>query len=498
MAISTAVPVGAIARVLGIKTEFVNTNVGGLINLPQRVALFGQGATAATYSLDKRRITSAFEAGTVYGFGSPIHLAALQLQPSNGGGIQSIPLTVYPLEDNASGVAATGDIAITGTAAKAGALRVVVNGIASAEFVVAVGDTTAELEPKIVAAVNGVLSMPMVAAAATGSVEFTSKWKGTSANALTLTLTGAADTGVTFTVTQPSGGLVNPTVDAALAQIGDVWETMVLNCLDVDDSTALDAFETFGDGRWGALTRKPLVVFTGHTLTDPNAIVAVTDLRKTDRVNSFPANPGSPDLPFVSAAGQLAPIAVTANNNPARDYGRQRARLLIPGADGVQWDYNQRDLAVKGGASTIEVRDGEVTVSDTVTAYHPDGDPNPGYRFVKDIVKLQNVIFNVDLIFNTERWDGAPLIPDDQPTVNADAKKPKNAISELSVLANNLGLAALISDVPYTLANLQSEIDSQNPNRLNTVFPVKVSGNVNVNSIDLNFGFFFGTSAVIN
>jgi phage tail sheath gpL-like len=273
---------------------------------------------------------------------------------------------------------------------------------------------------------------------------------------------------------------------------------MLLNCLDIEDADTLDELEVFGVGRWGTLVRKPLVVFTGHSLSDPVDIVAITDLRAADRVNSFLPNPGSVNLPFVSAAGLLARIAYTADVNPARDYGRRPAPYIEPGADGVQWTYVQRDLAVKGGASTVEVHDGVVNVSDTVTAYHPEGDPLPAYRFVKDIVALQNIIFNVDLIFNTAEWDGAPLIPDDQPTVNASAKKPKNARAALSVLSDNLGLVALISDPAYSKANTRAEIDSQNPNRLNIVYPVKLGGNVNINSIDINFGLFFGTSAIIN
>tara|TARA_R100000541_G_scaffold18689_2_gene28555 strand:+ start:6353 stop:7849 length:1497 start_codon:yes stop_codon:yes gene_type:complete len=498
MAISTAVPLGAIARVVGIKTEFIVTNVGGLINLPQRVALIGQGASASTYDLTKRQITSAVEAGTLYGFGSPIHLAALQLLPANGDGVGSIPVTVYPLEDAGSGVAAAGEMATVGTATKAGAFTITINGIFSGQFVIEVGDTLTEVDPKIISAVNGVLDTPMIASAGTGVVDMTAKWAGVSSNELNIVVTGPDDTGMTFGLTQPTGGLLNPSIQPALDQVGDVWETMFLNCLDVADTTALDALETFGEGRWGALTRKPMVAFTGHGLTSPTAILAVTDLRKTDRVNSLLANPGSVNLPFVSAAGELVGIVRTANNKPANDYGRQVAKYIAPGPDGDQWNYAQRDQLVKGGASTVEVRDGEVNVSDTVTMYRPDGDPNPAYRFVKDIVKLQNIIFNLDLIFNTASWDGAPLIPDDQPTINRDAKKPKNAVSAMSVLAQNLGLAALISDVPYTLANTVAEIDSQNPNRLNSVFPVKLSGNVNINSIDLNFGFFFGTSAVIN
>lgn len=499
MPISTAVDPSAVARVLGIKTNFIDTNVGGVVLLPQRIALIGQGATGSVYSTDKVRITSAAEAGATFGYGSPIHLSMLQLLPPNGDGVGSIPVTVYPLDDAGSGVAATGDITPTGgPATKAGAFRVVINGVQSAQFVIAVDDVVADVKASMIAAINGELNMPMVAADGTTKVDLTSKWKGTSANGLSIVIEGPTDTGFTFVTTQPSGGLVNPVVDDALAQVGNVWETMVLNCLDIQDSTALDTFDVFGEGRWGALVRKPLVVFTGHALASPTAITAITDLRKTDRTNVALANPGSVELPFVSAAGELARIAKVANNDPAWDYGRQAVPYIEPGPDGTQWTYPQRDQAVKGGASTIEVRDGEVNISDTVTMYHPDGEPNPPYRFVKDIVALQNIIFNVDLIFNTTTWDGAPLIPDDQPTVNRGAKKPKNARSELGVLSDNLGLLAIISEPTYSKANTLAEIDSQNPNRLNIVYPVKLGGNANIISIDLNFGFFFGTPTVVS
>lgn len=497
MAISTAVDASAVARVVGIKTEFIRTNVGGVIYLPQRVAVVGQGATAATYPTTKVRLTSAAQVGQAFGFGSPLHLAAMQLLPANGDGVGSVPVTFYPLEDDAAGVAAVGDITPTGTATKAGTLRVRVSGIQSAQFTIAVGDTPAAVVAKILSAVNGVLEMPVIATNGTTKATLTAKWKGASGNAMVIEVTGPTDTGVTFAVTQPTGGAANPDVDTALDQFGDVWETMVLNCLNIEDSTALDKYSVFGEGRWGALVRKPLVVLTGHSKALPNDITAITDARKSDRVNVAIPNPGSVTLPFVSAAGVLARVARVANNNPARDYGRQTADYILPGADGAQWDFPQRDQAVKGGASTVEVRDGVVNVSDTVTMYHPTGEEPPAYRYVCDIVKLQNVIFNVDLQFNNAEWDGAPLIPDDQPTVNPEAKKPKNARAVLGVLADNLGLNALISDPEYSKANTQCEIDSMNPKRLNTVFPVKVSGNVNIHSIDLNFGFYFGTQTVV-
>jgi len=497
MAISSAVDASAVARVVGIKTIFKDLRGGGILYLPQRVALVGQGATAATYATTKRQVTSALEVAQTYGFGSPLHLTALQLLPSNGDGIGTIPLTVYPLVDDASGVASVGDITPAGAPTEAASYVVRVNNIDSEPFVISVGDSVAVVVAAMVAAINAELNMPVVASDNTTDAVLTSKWRGTSANDLTVDVVGSTTSGNTFAITQPVGGLVNPDVDDALAQVGDVWETMFLNCMDVADTGSLDKYSTFGEGRWGALTRKPCIVFTGNTEADRATAVTISDARKTDRTNSQLVAPGSDDLPFMVAARELARIVVVANNNPPRDYGSHDASGLTPGTDGEQWTYVDRDVAVKAGSSTIEVKDGVVNLSDTVTFYHPDGDPTPAYRFVVDIVKLQNIIFNLDLIFATAEWDGAPLIPDDQPTTNRDAKKPKAAVAAVASMLDSLGLVAIISDPETAKANTLAEIDSQNPKRLNVATTVQLSGNTNIISVDLNFGFYFGTAQVV-
>lgn len=499
MTISTAVDASAVARVLGIQTIFKDLRGnGGITFLPQRLALIGQGATSSVYATTKAQVTSALEVGTTYGFGSPLHLAALELLPANGDGIGTIPLTVYPLEDDVAGVAATGDITPGGAQTVAAAYRVRVSGILSEEFVISVGDTVATIVAAITAAINAVLEMPVTAVDNLGAtVDLTSKWEGTSANDIFVEIIGSTTAGTTFAITQPAGGLVNPDVTTALDQIGDVWESMALSCMDIADTTTLDLYSAFGEGRWGALTRKPLVVFTGNTEAAVATAITVPDARKTDRTNAQLVAPGSVNLPFVAAARQLARIIVVAQNNPPSDYGSQDASGIIPGTDGEQWDYLTRDQAVKAGSSTVEVKDGVVNISDVVTFYHPTGDPTPAYRFVCDIVKLQNILFNLDLIFATAEWDGAPLIPDDQPTVNRSAKKPKMAVAAVSSMHDSLGLEAIISDPETAKDSTVAEIDSQNPKRLNLVTTVQLSGNTNIISVDLEFGFFFGTSTVV-
>lgn len=499
MATSTAVDASAVARVLGIKTQFKDLRQGGVIFLPQRVAVVGQGASASTFSTTKAQYTSAIDVAAAYGYGSPLHLAAQQLFPVNGDGVGTIPVTFYPLADDGSGVASTGAITPSGAATGAASFRVKVNNILSEPFVLANGDSVAVQTAAITLAINSVLDMPVIAADNTTAVGLTSKWKGESANDIYVEVVATSEdlSGVTFAITQPTGGLVNPDISGALAQVGNVWESMVLNCLNVSDTTTLDLYQTFGEGRWGTLVRKPLVVFSGDTQVTVNSAITIPDARKTDRVNAQLVAPGSNDLPFVVAARELARIVVVANNNPPRDYGSQDATGLTPGADGDQWDYADRDQAVKGGSSTIEVKDGVINLSDTVTFYHPTGDPVPAYRFVCDIVKLQNIIFNLDLEFAKVEWDGAPLIPDDQPTVNASAKKPKTAVAAVAAILDSLGLNAIISDPETAKERTFAEIDPVNPKRLNLSTTVQLSGNTNIKSIDLNFSFFFGTPAVV-
>lgn len=330
------------------------------------------------------------------------------------------------------------------------------------------------------------------------AVTLTAKWKGLTGNDILLEVINDPGNGTVLTVTGMTGGLVNPsaaTVTTALAQIGaNDWQTIVLHPY-AGDSSILDAISTWGEGRWNELVRKPAVAFSATTSTDEVNTAAGADLRRTDRTNVLLTAPGSPNLPGVIAARQVARIAVVANNNPPMDYGNQQVTGIVPGLDSVQWAYNTRDDAVKHGVSTTEVKDGVVTIGDVVTYYHPTGDNLPAYRYVCDIVKVQNVIYNVDSIFADPSWAAAPMIPDDQPTVNVAAKKPSMAKAAINGMIDNLGLQAILSDPKTAKAQTTAAIDPANPKRLNVSATVQIAGNTDVKAITLNWAFYFGKTA---
>ena len=221
-------------------------------------------------------------------------------------------------------------------------------------------------------------------------------------------------------------------------------------------------------------------------------------IRKTDRINSVIVTPISaptaniPSLPLEIASRAAARVAIQANNNPPVDYAGDQLTFVNAGPDTDQFTYPERDALVKAGISTTELVDDIIEMSDTVTFYHPSGEEPPSYRYVVDIMKVMNLLFNTDLIFNSDNWKGKALIPDDTPTVNPDARKPKDAKAALFALIDNVSLQAWVSDPNFAKESVVADISSVNPKRLDAAYTVKLSGNTNIISIDLNFGFFFG------
>ena len=206
--------------------------------MPQRLAIIGPGNSDVTFSTDKYECEgSAVAVAEKYGYGSPLHLAALQLFPKTGNGA-SFPVTIYPVADGDGAVAATGSVAISGTATENGSGKIYIGGIA-AEFAISKGETAADVMAKVITAINGVLEMPVNAGVITDdAIPLTAKFKGTIGN--TIKLVWDCDVaGLTFSVIEMSSGAVDGNVDNALAAIGSVWETVVLDLFPYNNITNL-------------------------------------------------------------------------------------------------------------------------------------------------------------------------------------------------------------------------------------------------------------------
>lgn len=481
-------PSSAISRVTGVNVEFRNFNTGGGGFLPQRLAVFGVGNEDAEYSLEKHEsVGNADAIGKRYGYGSPLHLAARQLFPISGGGA-NFPVTFYPLKPLNTAAAALGAISCDGTAAAAGSGTVYIGGI-GAEFPIAKAASADDVLNAIKTAINTKLEVPVIVGAVNaGELALSSKWKGESGNDITIEIETIAE-GFTFGITAMAGGSLDPEITPALEAIGQIWETFILSTFSWKKPTRLDQYQLFCEGRWSELEKKPCLVAHGST-DNYHTRTAVTDLRKSDYGNFLIQSTGSRELPFVIAArGLVSDIMTNANSNPPCGY-KGKLTGLAAGADSAQENYTTRNNAVTKGAST-NLKTGSVAeLNDIVTFYHPENENIPARRYVVDLVKLMNVVFNVRMIMEADEKKGAPLVSDNDVTTNPRAIQPKTIKTELMNLADSLARAAIIQESVFTKENLEVKIDSVNPKRVNTKYPVKLSGNVEVSSNDIYFGFY--------
>ena len=486
-----SVTTGAVARQVGITSNYKDLRGSKNAFLPQRIAVFGQGATTATYSVAKAQVTSAAEVSQTYGAGSPLHLAVKQLLPANGDGVGAIPVTVYPIAD--SGTASAGDITPAGTQTVSADYYMIIGGVRSEIFTVPAAASVAAIAALVTTAINASTDIPVVATNATTKVTLAAKWKGVSGDDIVSEVVGSTTAGTIWTITQLTAGATNPTVDAPLALIGDAWETLILNCLNISDSTAIGTYGTFGETRWGTSIHQPVNVISGNTTAAVATAYAIPAARKTDRTNCQIVAPGSKELPFVIAARAVSRIAVLANENPAHDYATLSLTGLTPGTDGEQWLLADRELAVNNGSSTSRVVDGVITLADTLTFYHPDGEAVPAYRNLVSVTKLQTLLYAIAREFDSSKWNGAPLVPDDQVVTNETAKQPKMAIAAIATILDDLANAAIISDPDTAKKATTAVINNGDPNRLDISLQVQLSGNTSIISIDMNFGHFFGS-----
>ncbi len=481
MAISNAVAPNRVSSVLGYEIKKGLAGVTGGF-LPQRIAIVAEANTDKQAGLKtKFQFTSAEEVALECGFGSPAHLAAIRLRGTiDVGGIPTIVFTVL----EGAGVAQVNSITTTGTATKSATQFIIIAG-KYISFTVAKDETGDDILNTIKDAVNAELNVTMIAGAvATNALPMTSKWLGQTAADIVIEFAGE-DIGLTFVnaETTPGAGEVLPA--ASLALFGAEWNTIVVNCLGVT-STILDDYELFNGnstdktGRYNAEDFKPTVVVSGTVLDDKDALIAITDARKIEQTNILMPAPKSLSLPLEIAAVCVGVYAPKVEVDPKSDILDAVLTGLTPPQDLEAGDldiYDNRDFVVKGGCSTVVLRDGDYFVKDFVTTYHPVGEDPPQFRWVRNLAGIDfNVAFRT-LFIDETYIKGKTILPDDNPSIDPEVIKPKDA---KGLMINKLfvpfALAGIFSESAYSIENCVVEINGTNPDRLDFSNPYKRSG----------------------
>lgn len=223
------------------------------LNLRQQLIL-AQGTSAGSFTsgnLITNVPTSNDELKALCGAGSQAYLAIKTFRELN----KESPLSAIIVADNASGVAATGSIALTVSSPKNGkAVFTIGSGFRNKYEIDVLSTTTATtLGDSLAALVNADENAPVSASNTTGTITFTAKNKGTEANQYTI-YAESLPIGVSAAITAFSSGATDPVITNVLNKIKTArydictqkcFMTEVKNHLEAKFNTTNQAYESY-------------------------------------------------------------------------------------------------------------------------------------------------------------------------------------------------------------------------------------------------------------
>jgi len=196
-------------------------------NEPQRVLFVGQkvaGGTATSGELQQNILNNKQE-DMLFGANSMLAGMIRAAKAIN----EETRFDAIGLDDNGSGVAATGSIDFSGTASEAGTFTVSIGSSVNHTYSVAVanGDTATVIGDALEALVNADTEVPVAASNTTGTVTMTANNDGEDGNKIGLKISGTV-AGVTPSVTAMQNGANNPTLTNVFDVVGDLrYQTVV-------------------------------------------------------------------------------------------------------------------------------------------------------------------------------------------------------------------------------------------------------------------------------
>ncbi len=381
------------------------------------------------------RIFSANEAGSRAGFGFMAHRLAEQAVAGTRGNVD-LWLTLQPEE---TGTQADGSIDFVGTTGvKAGTLHLYVASLYAPVNLID-GETPENIVIKIAAAVDAVTGdkkLPADASSATTIATFTAKSNGPWGNDITLAFNlrpgEVLPVGVAAAITDMSGGTGTPDVQDALDGMGvgdnqneEFFTDLICGYgVDVTTQDKISVYNGVGNqknGNWKEEISRPFRALVGDTAPGTaglSALIAAAELRRElDRTGDTIGIPGNFHHPMELAAVSIGVMARINNLRAEQNYVNQILPGILPGPSKDRWTdnyQNGRDLAIRNGVSTTQVKNNTVTLQDVITYYRPEAvDPNSnGYRSMRNISILQNELSNIRAVFEGEEWQNISIVED--------------------------------------------------------------------------------------
>lgn len=470
--------------------EFDNTRASqGPALLSYRALLIGQKIAAGTATADTiHRVTNADQVVTLAGRGSELHRMALAWFASN----TSTELWIGVLDDDGSGVAATGTIQVTGSPTEAGTLALYIAGT-RITVAVASGDAVNDVASAIEAAIDLKVDLPVSASVSTDTVTLTAKNDGTAGNDIDIRFnyldTDASPAGFAATITGMASGATNPSLTNLIAALGDTWFNIIAH--PYTDATNLGAIETELADRSG-----PLRMIDGVAITSAAGshatLVTLGDGRNSPSsciVAQEGANPLTQPVQFAAETAALA--AFYGAIDPARPFQTLAYSNALPVAESDKFTNQERNLLLFDGIATSKVNEGDtvVRIGRLITTYQTNdaGGADTSYLDVTTRLTLMYLRYS----FRQRMLAKYPRhkLANDGVRLGSGQFVVTPSIGKAEAVGwfREMELLGLVENFDQFKADLVVERNDSDPNRLDFLLPPDLINQLIVTAVNLQF-----------
>lgn len=453
--------------------EFDNSNANqGGATQEYNVLLIGPKLSSGTKDeLTLHRITSAGQAKEYFGDGSVLaDMAAAHLELNKIHALYCIAI-----DDNGSGVAASGKITFTGTATAAGTISAMVGGRLY-QAAVASGDDASDCAAALTAAIQADSSRLVTAAqgvsAEDDECQLTARNDGTQGNEIDVRLNyfdgEALPAGITAAVTAMASGATNPDVDEVWPVLGDARQ-YILMVTPWLDATNLGKMETELADRFGPL-RGTLDGYAIYGKRETFGNLVTLGEGRNSQFTSIVGIKG-PSNPWVWASEIAAQVALSAANDPARPFQTLALNVHAP-AVSERFTLEERNQLLYSGIGTYMVDSGSnVLIEAVITTYKEDsfGSPDASYLYLTTPLTLSYLRFDWRAMI-TSKYPRHKLADDGTKFDPGQAIVTPNVIkAELYNKFREWEGKGLVENFDQFKEDLIVERNADNPNRLDVL-----------------------------
>ncbi|MEX3691884.1 phage tail sheath subtilisin-like domain-containing protein [Paraburkholderia sp. BR14263] len=469
-----------------------NANIG---QQTQRALIIGQMLATGTGTANVPQISQGVaDAKKVGGQGSMLALMTATYRTRDPYG----EVWYLPLSDDAQAVAASGSIAFADQATATGVLSLYI-AQQLVSLVVTSTMTPSQIATALCAQIGALADLPVTAsvdAATVGKVDLTAKNKGLAGNEIDLRLNyrGTANgeetpAGLSVTITAMSGGLVNPSLPEALANLGDQEFDFV--AMPYTDATSLDAMKSFlstQTGRWSWLEQ----LYGGAYAAYRGTLGTLTTfgVTRNDEHMSIMGFNDSPSPAWIWAADLTAAVAVSARADPAQPLQTVTLGTVAPPPRTSRFPLTDRNTLLYDGISTFAVADdGTVSIENLITTYQKNsfGAADDSYLEVETLNTLTYVLRRLKSVVTTKyarkklAADGTRVVP------GTNVVTPSMIRAELVAEYQKMEEDGYVQGSAVFAKGLVVQQNSQNPNRVDVLYPAILIDQLRVLALLMQF-----------